>query len=288
MAASTARPAAPPAVAAGPLAEGTVVNGRYRLEARIGQGGMATVFRATDLELEDVIAIKFASAATDQTLLQRFKQEVTLSRQFNHPNVIRLHDFGSYGEHKYITMELLTGSDLAGLLGDQPIDLARGLDYLAQACAALQCVHDRGVIHRDVKPENFFVTGEGVLKVMDFGIAKRHSAARALTQAGMIAGTPQYMSPEQINDFGSVTHLADLYALGCMAYKMFTGQVPFDCDELMPLLMMHATRPPPPARTRNPHLPVALEGIMLRLLAKNPAQRIQSCRDLAAALERIR
>jgi tetratricopeptide (TPR) repeat protein len=274
---------------AAPLIEGALVEGRYRLEAKIGQGGMAAVFRATDLALEETIAIKFAStAAVDAGLLQRFKQEVTLSRQFSHPNVIRLHDFGSYGEHRYITMELLSGSDLAALLGEEPIELERGLDYLGQACAGLQCVHERGVVHRDIKPENFFVTRDGVLKVMDFGIAKRSSAARALTQAGMMAGTPQYMSPEQINDFASVTHLADIYALGCLAYKMFTGQVPFDHQEVMPLLMMHVTHPPPAPRARNPRIPPALEAIMLRLVAKTPAARVQSCRELAALLTALR
>jgi serine/threonine-protein kinase len=127
-----------------------------------------------------------------------------------------------------------------------------------------------------------------VVKVMDFGIAKRHSAAKGLTQAGMMAGTPQYMSPEQINDFTSVTHLADLYALGCIAYKMFTGQLPFDHDELMPLLMMHVSRPPAPPRSHNPRIPPALEALILRLLAKSPADRVQSCRELAASLGAIR
>jgi serine/threonine-protein kinase len=123
---------------------------------------------------------------------------------------------------------------------------------------------------------------------MDFGIAKRPNTAKALTQAGMMAGTPQYMSPEQINDFASVTHLADLYALGCIAFQMFTGQVPFEHEELVPLLMMHVATLPPPPRARNPRIPPALEAIMLQLLAKNPAHRVQSCRALAELLGAIR
>ena len=169
-----------------------------------------------------------------------------------------------------------------------PLDFDQGLALLVQACNALQVVHERGVIHRDIKPDNFFITDEGVLKVMDFGIAKRHSAGRGLTRAGMMAGTPQYIAPEQVNNFSGVTHLADLYALGCIAYQMFAGTVPFDADEVMPILIAHMSRAPEPPRQRNPAIPAELETVILRLLAKKPEARVQSCRELAAILSGIR
>jgi serine/threonine-protein kinase len=281
-------PAPAPAAEAAVLGEGGLVAGRYRLEKKIGQGGMASVYRARDLELEETLAIKFfAPAAQDDQMLSRFKSEVTLSRQLNHPNIIRLYDIGTYGTYKFITMELLEGSDLHHVMGERPMDFRLALDYLIQACGALQLVHDRGVIHRDIKPDNFFVTREGVLKVMDFGIAKR-PFQKGVTVAGMIAGTPEYMAPEQVNDFSSVSHLADIYALGIIAYRMFTGTLPFVHAELMPLLVMHVTERPEPPRKRNPAIPAALEALVLKLLEKLPAKRPQSCREIAAQLADIK
>jgi serine/threonine-protein kinase len=270
------------------LAAGTVVNERYELTRLIGRGGMSLVYEARDRELDEAIAIKFFSAAwADDAALARFKQEVSLSRRFNHRNVIRLYDLGAHGEYRYITMELLTGDSLRNLMSGAAMNFWTRLDLLIQACNGLQCVHEQGVIHRDIKPENFFVTDEGTLKVTDFGIAKRRSAGRAITMAGMMAGTPQYMAPEQINNFGAVTHLADLYSLGCIAYELFTGTLPFEHEEMVALLTMHMNQVPEPPRARNREVPADLEAVIMRLLDKNPAQRFQSCRALAAALANI-
>ncbi len=266
---------------------GNTVAERYRLEAKIGQGGMAAVFRAFDLELEEKVALKvFDMAQTSDVLVARFKQELKLSRQLIHPNIIRLYDIGAYDGHRYISMELLVGQSLKDRM-KQPIEFRTALGYLIQACHGLQAAHDAGVIHRDVKPDNFFVNDDGVLKVMDFGIAKQYETP-GVTVAGSIAGTPLYMSPEQIGNFSAVTPLTDIYALGVCAYEMFTGQVPFFHAELVPLLMMHVNTPPRPLRERNPHVPAALEAAILRLLAKDPKNRQQSCRDLAQELGTIR
>jgi tetratricopeptide (TPR) repeat protein len=266
---------------------GATVAGRYRLEAKIGQGGMATVFRAFDLELEENVALKvFNLEQASEVLVARFKQELKLSRQLIHPNIIRLYDIAAHNGHRYISMELLVGKSLKDRMR-QPIEFRTALGYLLQACQGLQAAHDAGVIHRDVKPDNFFVTDDGILKVMDFGIAKQY-ATPGVTVAGAIAGTPLYMSPEQIGNFSTVTHLTDIYALGICAYEMFTGQVPFFHEELVPILMMHVNNRPVPPREKNPHVPAELDAIILRLLAKDPKQRYQSCRELAQELGAIR
>jgi serine/threonine-protein kinase len=268
------------------LVPGGVVAERYRIEAKIGEGGMAAVYRAFDLELSERIALKvFTTQNEDEQLVARFKQELSLSRQLHHPNIIRLYDIGIVQGFRYLTMELLSGGDLKSKLG-RPLDVQTGVNYLLQCCAALQHVHDRGVVHRDIKPANLFVTNENVIKLMDFGIAKRQ-ATPGLTVAGMIAGTPEYMSPEQISGFEKVTASTDIYALGIMAYEMFTGAVPFRHPELMPLLMMQLNEIPPSPRTKNPALPPAIETIVMKLLAKDASQRFLSCNELAAALQSV-
>jgi len=265
---------------------GATIAGRYRLEEKIGQGGMAVVFRAHDLELDEDVALKvFTFRTTSETGISRFKQELKLSRQLVHPNIIRLYDIGLHAAHRYISMELLRGESLKERMR-RPMPFPEAVDYLVQACRGLQAAHDAGVIHRDVKPDNFFVTDGGVLKVMDFGIAKHH-ATPGVTVAGSIAGTPQYMSPEQIGNFSAVTHATDLYALGACAYEMFTGAPPFTHAELVPLLMMHVNQSPEPPRRKNPAVPEDLERVILRLLAKDPSLRHPSCTALADELTRL-
>lgn len=266
---------------------GSVLSGRYRFEKKIGEGGMAAVFKAFDLELEEHIAIKiFTHRATDPNMLARFKQELSLSRRLSHPNIIRLYDIGSFEGFRYITMELLVGRDLNDYMG-QPLEVDTALDWLIQACRGLQAAHDLGVIHRDIKPHNVFVCSNGQVKVMDFGIAKRVSAP-GMTVGNFIAGTPEYMSPEQISGFSSVSHSTDIYALGMMAYQMFTGRLAFEHEEMLPLLMMQLNEAPTSPRELNPRLPDRLEQIILKLVEKKPEDRFSSCRALADALEQVR
>jgi serine/threonine protein kinase len=261
---------------------------RYRLEKQIGQGGTAMVFRAHDMELEEEVAIKvFTVVVDDPDLIRRFKQELSVTRQLSHPNIVRLHDIGTHRGFRFITMEILQGTDLASVLQKGPLPLAHSLEYLVQAASALQLAHERGIVHRDIKPENFFVTTQNVLKVMDFGIAKK-AQSQKLTQAGFIAGTPPYMSPEQISGFSAVNHLADIYSLGIVAYEMFAGSLPFIHDEMMPLLLMHMTETPQPPIERNAKIPKPLNELILRLLEKDPAMRVQSMRDLGEELTRLK
>jgi len=280
-------PGSDPPADGGGFAPGTTLAGRYRLDKKIGQGGMATVYKATDLELVETIAIKiFTQALMDDAALTRFRQELKLTRQLAHPNVIRLYDIGAFQGFRYITMELLEGKDLQTVMKES-LSFITALEYLQQACLGLQAAHEKGVIHRDVKPENFFVTAEGTLKIMDFGIAKRQSAP-GVTVVGMIAGTPEYIAPEQIENFTDVTPATDQYSIGVIMYELFTGTRPFAHPQLMQLLMKHLSEPPQPPRARNPHIPASLEALILKCLAKKAADRFSSCRAVADALEAVK
>jgi eukaryotic-like serine/threonine-protein kinase len=281
---------APATARADAFVEGALIADRYKLVSRIGKGGMAAVFRALDLELSIEVALKVyfpAKGGDDADLLARFRRELRFARSVIHPNVVRVFDIGVHEGQRYITMELLKGTELRGLFKG-PLPIPQALGYLIQACAGLQAAHDQGLVHRDVKPANLFVTAEGVVKLMDFGIARVEGAARELTRAGAVAGTPGYMAPEQIRDSSLVTPSADIYSLGVVAYRALTGVMPFIHPDTIPLLMMHLERPPPPLREHNPFIPAALEQVVLRCLAKDPQDRWPSCTALAAELERLR
>lgn len=268
--------------------EGVVVGGRYRLEQRIGKGGASIVFRAKDIELGDAVAVKvFSEAAFDTEKDARLRRELMLSRQLTHPNIVRIFETGLAYGFRYVSMELLEGMVLKQRLRGGPLSLAEGLGYLAQACAGLQAAHDLGVVHRDVKPDNCFLVEGGVLKLVDFGLAKVRNTP-GLTATGVVAGTPAYMAPEQASDFRAVTPAADLYSLGVVAYEMFVGAPPFAQDDPVGLLLMHRDQPPPPPRTRNPAIPETLERVILRCLEKAPSRRYSSCRELASAIEALR
>jgi eukaryotic-like serine/threonine-protein kinase len=278
----------PPLLDAG-FAEGAVIAERYELGHKIGRGGTAVVWSAKDRELGGAeIAMKVITQQIDDNseTLRRFKQELILSRRLNHRNILRLYDIGIHRGYRYITMELLVGSDLKSMI-KEPMALDRGIELLVQACDGLQAVHDNGIIHRDIKPHNFFVTDKGELKIMDFGIAKANMA-EGQTVAGMIAGTPTYIAPEQIDGFERVTPSADIYSLGVIAYEMFTGKLPFYAAEMMMVFLMQLKNKPQPPREVNPSIPEELERIILKLLEKKPENRYASCRELAEELEKLR
>jgi serine/threonine-protein kinase len=243
------------------------------------------VYRARDLELSEDVALKvFRPAPDDEEGLARFRQELKVSRRLVHPNVTRLYDIGNHRGHRYISMELLVGHSVEELTGSA-WPLRRGLDCLIQVCAGLAAAHAEGVIHRDIKPGNIFLTREGLAKIMDFGIA-RQRAAPGVTQAGMIVGTPEYLSPEQIAG-GAAGETSDLYALGVVAYEIFTGKKPFVHDELLRLLQMHLVMPPEPPSRHRPGLPDALETAILTLLRKDPQERFASARAAGNALTAV-
>ncbi len=271
----------------GPITEGSVVADRYRIESFIGQGGMATVYKATDMELEEVVALKvFQQVVQNRSGLERFRREMKLSRKLIHPNVVRIYEFGTWRGARYITMELLHGDDLEEFMkkANGPLSLSQGLSLMMQACDGLGQAHRANIVHRDVKPQNLFVVEDGKrLKVMDFGIAKV-SNSTSISITGVRVGTPRYMAPEQIQGGGEVGPAADLYALGGVMYEIFTGSPVFEEEELVPLLLNHMTEEPEPPSKRNPDVPPALEVIILKLLAKNPEERYKDCSELKREL----
>lgn len=272
------------AMALDALAPGSVISERYLIQREVGRGGMAAVYEAVDLELEETVALKFFFLASDGELVKRFKQELALSRRLSHPNIVQVFDIGSHAGCKFISMELLHGKSLGDLAQEGSVPRGRLLNYLSQACAGLAAAHAQGVVHRDVKPDNFFVTHDDILKVMDFGIAKRQSKP-GMTRAGFMAGTPEYMSPDQITRFGSVDARADIYSLGVVAYELLCGEVPFSGSELMEILNQHLSSKPTPPRAFDPTLTVELNDAVLRCLEKQPDDRFQSMAELGAVFD---
>jgi serine/threonine-protein kinase len=250
---------------------------------------MATVYRATDVELEETVALKlFRSAGQTEDGLARFRREMKLSRRLNHPNIVHIYEFGTWHGLHFITMELLEGHDLAQLAAGRPrgrMDWDEVVRLMIQACTGLAEAHAHEVVHRDVKPQNLFVCeADGVLKVMDFGIAKAQSSAN-ISVTGVRLGTPRYMSPEQIEGGREVGPGADLYSLGVVMYELLTGIPPFSGETLVRLLLAHISEAPTPPREYVPDLPLPVEAIVLRLLAKDAEHRFADCETARAALE---
>jgi serine/threonine-protein kinase len=244
---------------------------------------MASVYEAMDVELGIPIALKLFTCAETETLVSRFKRELMLARELTHDNIVRVFDIGTHEGQRFMTMELMQGADLRDHM-DGPMDPGVARQYLEQACVGLHAAHLRGVIHRDIKPENFFVMHDGCVKVMDFGIARKATATSNLTAEGFTAGTPAYMAPEQIRDFGKVTHQCDVYALGVIAYEMLTGELPFYHEEAMKLMMMHLHDAPPLPSEYVPTIPAGVERVILHALEKDPKDRIKSCAEFADRL----
>jgi serine/threonine-protein kinase len=269
------------------LARGTLIDGRYRIDRELGHGGMSVVYAAEDKNLGIAIALKFYTTSAHDPDEQHalFRRELLLTRQLAHPNIVRVFDMGTYEGSRFITMELLEGEGLDRKLA-RPMPLGTAVDYLVQACRGLGEAHARGIVHRDIKPANLFITREGVLKLMDFGIARALSDPFS-TNKHMIKGTPRYMAPEQISGGSPVSFATDLYALGVVGYELLTGQRPFDHGSSMALMMMHLTKHPPAPRSINPRIPTSLDAVIQRLLEKDPSLRFASSDALARELEAI-
>jgi len=276
----------------GPLGVGSVIADRYRVEGALGEGGYAVVFRVTDLSMEEEVALKLFARGGDPSGLDRFKQEMRITRRLAHPNIVQVYEFGTWRKARFITMELLHGQDLHALLaaagGPLPID--RALDYAGQAFAGLEEAHLRGVVHRDVKPRNLFICDNGRLKVMDFGIAKvGEGLDQQHTATGQVVGTPAYIPPERLrSDEAELGPSVDIYAAGVCLYRMLTGALPFAARHVETLFMKILDQQPERPSTLNPAVPPELDRLVLKLLEKDPADRYASCAEAAEAVGELR
>jgi serine/threonine protein kinase len=270
----------------------------YEIAELIGEGGMGTVYMARHPFIDRKVAIKVlrASLANDPSVVHRFFNEAKAASAIRHPNIIEILDVGLLPDNRtpYLMMELLEGENVSSRIKRGLLSAQEAIDIALQTAAAVSAAHAQGIVHRDLKPENLFLardrrTGQEVLKVLDFGIAKLRgplSGDGVRTQTGALMGTPPYMSPEQCRGIsGEVDHRTDVYALGIILYEMLCGSPPFVGEGFGDVLVQHLTRAPDPPRTRNPTVPGSLERIILRALAKSTAQRYSTMSDLQAALE---
>jgi serine/threonine-protein kinase len=283
-------PVASGVAAVGPPHPGERFAGRYDIREELGRGGMGIVFRAHDSVVGEDVALKLLHPEVSHAapeLLDRFRQELRLARRITHRNVVRTHDLGEHGGMLFITMEYVEGTTLERLVRERgslpvPVVLALG----RQLCRALEVAHETGVIHRDIKPQNLLVDPAGVLKVMDFGVARLTEGGEpgaALTQAGMAMGTPAYMAPEQL--FGRpVDRRADIYSAGAVLYECLTGEPLFSGSSFGALLEQRVGQTPPPLRERDPGVPEAIAVVIDRALAPDIAARWPSAAALGEAL----
>ncbi|HYK82164.1 MAG TPA: protein kinase [Gemmatimonadales bacterium] len=279
----------PPAAADDLLRPGSVFAHRYDVQEVLGTGGMGVVYRAFDRELQEPVAIKTlrpGALAADGVALERFKQEIRLARRIAHRNVVRTYDLGEVDGRYYLTMEYVEGTSLKQLIGARGrLPVAVTLTIGKQVCRALEVAHEQGVIHRDIKPQNILVAAGGVLKVMDFGIARLadSSQAKGLTQEGAAIGTPDYMSPEQLSGL-ELDPRSDLYAAGVVLFECLTGRLPFPASTVYQLIALQLEQGAPDPRTLNPDIPAPLAAVVLKAMAKERADRYPSAAALHDAL----
>ena len=262
------------------MAQGGRLGGRYRLDERIGAGGMGEVWRGTDEVLGRTVAVKVVlpTLVGDPDFVRRFLVEARAMASVNHPAVVSIHDYGSDTTGAYLVMEFVAGEPLSRALGRAGrLTPAATMRVVTQAARALQAVHDNGIVHRDVKPANLLVRADGGLMLTDFGVAR--GTGTALTSTGAVLGTPSYLAPEQV--LGEpATPLSDVYALGLVAYECLTGRRPFEADSPYAVAMMRVREPPPPLGDQ---VPAPVRAVVERALATDPARRWRSADDLAAA-----
>jgi len=266
----------------------TLFDARYRIVRKLGAGGMANVYLAEDQTLGRRVAIKILNDrhATDEQFIERFRREAKHAAGLSHPNIVSIYDRGEAEGTYYIAMEHLDGRSLKELIvarGPAPVQVA--IDFARQILAALRFAHRHGIVHRDIKPHNVLVDGDGRVKVTDFGIA-RAGAASQMTEAGSIIGTAQYLSPEQAKG-APVDQRSDLYSLGIVLYELLTGTLPFTGDTPVEIAMKHLSTPPEPPSARVPAIPRDVDLVVTRALAKDPARRYASAEEMDADLERI-
>ena len=270
--------------------EGHLLDKRYVLEHLIGVGGMAVVFRAKDLALNNMtVAVKMLKeeAACDEVVVKRFKNEGKAQSTLEHPNIVRVYDVSVKGEVKYMVMEYVYGITLKNyLVGKKgPLSFAEVMSYGIQVLSALSQAHENLIIHRDIKPQNIMVLKTGQIKMMDFGIAKLPNT-ETVTVTDKAIGTVYYMSPEQARG-KKIDVRTDIYSFGAMLYELCTGKTPFNGESPCDILVKHITEKPVPPRSINPNIPVGLEQIILCSMSKSPDDRFDSANELLTYMKKL-
>src|SRR6476661_1131047 len=266
---------------------GRVVAGRFQLLAEAGSGGMGTVYQARDLTDGATVAVKILNGHEVRETA-RFEQEAAILSGLAHPSIVRYLASGlAESGERFIAMEWLDGEDLAMRLDRKPITIAEAVAVTRRAAEALAYAHARNIIHRDIKPENLFLPAMTIdrLKVLDFGIARLARGARKLTRTGSVIGTPGYMAPELVRGDRDVTPGADVFSLGCVLFQCLTGKPVFEADDATALLAKILLQEAPRARQIQPVLPRALDDVVARMLAKEPARRLPDAQAVINALD---
>lgn len=258
-----------------------VLGERYEVLGLLGEGGMALVYRGRRVEDDRPVAIKILrdQYAHNAEFVARFEREAQAVAQLSHPHMVQVYDHGRDGDVHFIVMEFVPGQDLKSVLRRSgALEEAQARQIAAQVCEVLEYAHEKGIVHRDIKPQNILMTTDDQVKVTDFGIA-RALASATITETGTVLGSVQYLSPEQARGFG-VGQSADLYSLGVVLYEVLTGRLPFDGDAPITIALQHMHEPPPPPRRDGAPLSPTMEGIILKALAKDPDDRYRSARGM--------
>ena len=265
------------------LQAGQKIGDRYTLQERIGSGGMADVWVAADATLGRRVALKFLheSFGEDEQFIERFRREATAAGGLQHPNIVGIYDRGEFDGRHYIAMEYVEGASLKDLI-NRGLSVAESIEIVRQVLAGAGFAHERGIVHRDFKPQNVLIDADGRARVTDFGIAR--AGASEMTQAGSVLGTAQYLSPEQAQGL-ETTATSDIYSIGILLYECLTGRVPFDGDSTVAVALKQVSEQPKPPSQIKPSVPHALDGVVLKALAKDPSERYATAAEFSRALD---
>ncbi len=264
---------------------GNIIGSNFKIEAKLGEGGMGAVYRGLDMMLEREVAIKALrpELASQTQVVERFRSEAVTLAKLNHPNIATLYNFFRQGDEFYMVLEFVRGETLDNIIsqrGAMPVEQA--VPLFCKVLDGIDHAHEMGIVHRDIKPANMMLTDKGALKVLDFGIARILGTAR-MTKAGHLIGTIEYMAPEQVKGLETDAR-SDIYSLGMLLYEMLTGRVAFDIQNEFELMKAQIEQMPPPPRQLNPNIPVEVEQAIMRAIAKDPNERYQTAGDFRAEL----